>query len=50
MLSTTVDVADEKGAGVLWNAYAMAERCELIERFGGTFYPNPKDCPDLDLA
>ena len=38
-----------KGAGIIHNAYSMEERCKVIERLGGTFYENPKDCPDLDL-
>ena len=34
---------------MLFNAYTMDERCNIIEQLGGTFYANPKDCPDLDL-
>ncbi len=34
---------------MLFNAYTMDERCSIIEQLGGTFYANPKDCPDLDL-
>ncbi|KAK4234773.1 hypothetical protein C8A03DRAFT_46965 [Achaetomium macrosporum] len=49
VLSTTEDIAAEKGAGMLFNAYNMEERCKLIEQLGGTFYADPKDCPDLDL-
>ncbi len=35
---------------MLFNAYSMEERCIWIEKLGGTFYADPKDCPDLDLA
>ncbi|CAK7205705.1 hypothetical protein SEUCBS139899_008484 [Sporothrix eucalyptigena] len=38
-----------KGAGIIHNAHSMEERCKVIKRLGGTFYENPKDCPDLDL-
>lgn len=36
-------------AGVIHNAHTMDERCKVIEKLGGKFYANPKDCPDLDL-
>lgn len=49
VLNTTKSAVAEKGAGILYNAYSMAERCRVIEKLGGTFYENPKDCPDLDL-
>ncbi|KND88129.1 hypothetical protein TOPH_07235 [Tolypocladium ophioglossoides CBS 100239] len=39
-----------KGRRYIHNAYDMEERCTVIERLGGVFYADPKDCPDLDLA
>lgn len=39
----------EKGLGRIHNAFTMEERCREIEKLGGVFYANPKDCPDLDL-
>lgn len=39
----------DKDAGIVHNAHSMEERCEVIEKLGGKFYENPKDCPDLDL-
>ncbi|KAK4121289.1 hypothetical protein N657DRAFT_665577 [Parathielavia appendiculata] len=50
VLSTDELIAAEKHAGMLFNAYTMEERCRVIEQLGGTFYANPKDCPDLNLA
>ncbi|KAK3305283.1 uncharacterized protein B0T15DRAFT_398433 [Chaetomium strumarium] len=50
VLSGDVEAASEKNAGMLFNAYTMEERCNVIEKLGATFYANPKDCPDLDLA
>ncbi|KXX78445.1 hypothetical protein MMYC01_201423 [Madurella mycetomatis] len=50
VLSEDKEVAGRKGAGRLFNARTMEERCKIIEQLGGTFYANPKDCPDLDLA
>ena len=43
-------IAAEKHTGMLFNAYSMEERCKVIELLGGTFYADPKDCLDLDLA
>lgn len=40
----------EKLFGLIYNARDMNERCRMIERFGGTFYEDPRDCPYLDLA
>ena len=50
VLSTTKGEAAEKEVGVLFRAYSMDERCEVIEQLGGIFYSNPKNCPHLDLA
>ncbi len=50
VLSEDSEAASGKHAGMLFNAYTMEERCKIIEKLGGTFYANPKDCPDLDLA
>lgn len=50
VLVATNTVDGRKGAGMLFNAYSMEERCIWIEKLGGTFYADPKDCPDLDLA
>lgn len=50
VLSEDQEVASMKQAGMLFNAFTMEERCKIIEQLGGTFYANPKDCPDLDLA
>lgn len=49
VLHTTVDDARRKGVGLLGNSYTMQERCMMIERLGGVFYDDPKDCPYLDL-
>ena len=49
ILSEDGEIAGKKHAGMLFNAYTMDERCNIIEQLGGTFYANPKDCPDLDL-
>lgn len=46
---TTKKGASEKGGAMLQNARTMEERCLVIERLGGTFYADPKDCPFLDL-
>lgn len=45
---TTRMDAIEKGGAQLLNARTMQERC-MIEKLGGTFYADPKDCPFLDL-
>jgi hypothetical protein len=50
VLSGDIEAACGKHAGMLFNAYTMEERCNMIEKLGGTFYANPQDCPDLDLA
>ncbi|KAK1982282.1 hypothetical protein LZ30DRAFT_539212, partial [Colletotrichum cereale] len=43
------ETAAEMGTGMIRLARDMDERCHLIKEFGGTFYEDPKDCPDLDL-
>lgn len=50
VLSEDIFAPSRKHAGMLFNAYTMEERCNVIKKLGGTFYVNPKDCPDLDLA
>lgn len=46
---TTIQGASEKGGAMLQNARTMEERCLVIERLGGTFFADPKDCHFLDL-
>ncbi|KAL4908644.1 hypothetical protein BDW74DRAFT_175326 [Aspergillus multicolor] len=50
VLDTTVPEASEKGAALIKNAFTMEEYCRLIERLGGVFYANPRDCPRLALS
>ncbi|EAA30892.3 hypothetical protein GE21DRAFT_8657 [Neurospora crassa] len=49
ILKTTKGDARGRGVGIIHNAYNMEERCRAIEKVGGVFYTDPKDCPDLDL-
>ena len=49
LIATNTD-GGGKSEGMLFNAYTMEERCTWIEKLGGIFYADPKDCPDLDLA
>jgi hypothetical protein len=49
VLNGTIREATKKHAGMAFNAFNMEERSKIIEKLGGTFYTNPKDCPDLDL-
>jgi hypothetical protein len=35
------------GLGSIQNAYTMKERCQAIEKLGGVFYDNPRDCEDI---
>ncbi|KAL7820733.1 hypothetical protein V8C26DRAFT_393176 [Trichoderma gracile] len=48
-----LDITDHeawlKGAGLIYTAYNMEERCRLIEQLGGVFYENPKDWLDVEL-
>ncbi|KAL4956276.1 hypothetical protein BDW69DRAFT_181780 [Aspergillus filifer] len=47
VLHTTVGDAGSKGAVIIKNASTMEERCMLIQRIGGVFYENPRNCPAL---
>ncbi len=38
-----------RGLGRINNARDMEEKCRQIEKFGGTFYAAPGDCPLLDF-
>ncbi|KAJ6014733.1 hypothetical protein N7540_009324 [Penicillium herquei] len=49
VLQTTLDNAGHIGAARIHNAHDMEERCRWIEKLGGVFYTDPKDCPYLDL-
>ncbi|KAH8811546.1 hypothetical protein F5884DRAFT_854887 [Xylogone sp. PMI_703] len=49
VLKRTSFEAKTSGVGRIHNALNMEERCHFIERLGGKFYQDPKDCPDLDL-
>lgn len=49
VLAMTAGEAGDKGLGMLWSAISMDERCEIVEKLGGKFYSDPKDCPHLDL-
>jgi hypothetical protein len=46
--TTKMDVSG-CGRAQLQNARTMQERCMMIEKLGGAFYADPKDCPFLDL-
>lgn len=46
--TTKLDVNGVSGAQ-LQNACTMQERCMIIEKLGGKFYADLKDCPFLDL-
>jgi len=48
-LSTNLTQSARKGLGRIDNAFTMEERCKMIEKLGGTFYPDPSHCPYLDL-
>jgi len=50
VLSEDIEAASGKHAGMLFNAYTMEERCNIMEKLGGAFHANSNDCPDLDLA
>lgn len=52
VLSMTQSEAYDIGKpfGLIYNARDMDERCRMIERFGGKFYEDPRECPYLDLA
>jgi len=38
--------AKEESVRLVENAATMEERCKVIEILGGTFFADPKDCPD----
>jgi hypothetical protein len=42
--------ASDNGYGVIYNSINMEEQCKIIEKLGGIFYQDPKDCPHLDLS
>jgi hypothetical protein len=46
VLKKTGYEASKEGLGRVGNAKTMAERCWVIQKLGGTFYRDPKDCPD----
>ncbi|CEI67933.1 hypothetical protein FVEN_g7792 [Fusarium venenatum] len=48
-LDTNFSQCARKGLARIDNAFTMEERCKVIEKLGGTFYADPKDCPHLDL-
>ncbi|KAI0484599.1 hypothetical protein GGR56DRAFT_669142 [Xylariaceae sp. FL0804] len=37
-----------QGGGGVWVVTAE-DRCEVVERLGGRYYSDPKQCPDLEL-
>ncbi|KAL7808606.1 hypothetical protein V8C26DRAFT_423438 [Trichoderma gracile] len=49
VLDIPLDDAVTKGAGIIYNAHDMEERCRLIEQLGGVFFENPKDWLDVEL-
>jgi hypothetical protein len=49
VLQTTVGNAGDIGAARIHNAHDMKERCRWIQKLGGVFYADPKDCTYLDL-
>ncbi|KAK1241804.1 hypothetical protein MKX07_007627 [Trichoderma sp. CBMAI-0711] len=49
VLDITEDDAMTRGAGIIYNAHDMEERCRLIEQLGGVFFENPKDWLDVEL-
>ena len=50
VLEVDEEDGSERGLGRIGNARNMEEKCRLIERFGGTFYPDPRECPYLDFG
>ena len=47
VLCLTEAEAVERNAGMVFHAYSMEERCQVLEQLGGTFYADPEDCPEL---
>lgn len=39
-----------KGVGRIENTANMEEKCKEIEKLGGVFYANPRDCSLLDFS
>ncbi|AEO63869.1 uncharacterized protein THITE_2027417, partial [Thermothielavioides terrestris NRRL 8126] len=48
VLYLTEGEAVKTNAGIIFKAYSMEERCQVIEQLGGTIYANPEDCLELD--
>ncbi|KAK4233130.1 CheY-like superfamily [Achaetomium macrosporum] len=48
-LTTNASDCYEKQLGRINNAMDMEEKCRQIERLGGTFYADPRECPLLDF-
>ncbi|KAL4956280.1 hypothetical protein BDW69DRAFT_203493 [Aspergillus filifer] len=38
------------GTGGVWVLSTTLDDARMIEKIGGSFYPNPRDCPYLDLS
>ena len=49
VLETDWEDSSKRQLGRIKNARDMEEKCRAIERFGGTFYADPIDCPLLDF-
>ncbi|KAK4232903.1 CheY-like superfamily [Achaetomium macrosporum] len=48
-LETNLEDCSNRQLGRIQNARDMEEKCRQIERFGGTFYADPSECPLLDF-
>lgn len=48
-LETDEEDCSSRQLGRINNARDMEEKCTQIERFGGTFYADPSECPLLDF-
>lgn len=49
VLAVPASEAGERGRGIVWSALSMDERCEAVEKLGGSFYRDSKECLDLEL-
>lgn len=49
VIDTTLGDSGDRGLGRVKNAHDMEQQSLLIERHGGQFYADPRDCPHLDL-
>jgi hypothetical protein len=49
-LNMTLISAGQMGAGKIYGATTMEERCKILEDLGAVHYANPEDCPFLDLS